>query len=509
MFASPPLLSKQSAGAYVWSSVAVSWEAPLYLQYGEGRPPFADVVLPSLSTSQPYDISLDLVVPATDTNYNLGNFMTTLTLATPSNRTLATIRRPAIVLPPKSVIAFLLSSPTTTALHLSLLQSYTFGTSSVIAKVELGRRDEWRTIGKGEGRELSVLSASVVGTVRHKGIRGLVSRYPLLSAVVASSTFLVIGLAFLFTQIFFLPAVQWKAGGDFEVPDSGVMPPAAEVKQEGGTERRLRKRSSLKGTRTSRGSRDSLGEEIAAGFVKNGAKVYISSRSAKDCQSTADELNALGPGSCVPLPADMQKVSEVERLVDELSKREQALHVLVNNAGTTWGASIDDHPDEAFSKVLTLNLQRVFTLTQRCLPLLRAAAAQGGQDAGHYKDPARIINIGSVEGNTVPDHETYAYSSSKAGLHQLSRHLAGRLGPEGITSNTIACGPFETKMMGFILNALRDVVLERVPLSRIGTPEDVAGTAIYLASRAGAFVTGATITLDGGLVVRMPSISKL
>ncbi|KAI0632343.1 NAD-P-binding protein [Trametes polyzona] len=246
-----------------------------------------------------------------------------------------------------------------------------------------------------------------------------------------------------------------------------------------------------------------IGKMIATGFVKNGAKVYISSRSAKDCAATASELNALGPGTCIALPADMQKLEEVDRLVKELSSREKALHVLVNNAGAAWGATLDDYPDAAWTKLLTLNLQRVFTLTQKCLPLLRQAAEQGGVDGDAYKDPARIINIGSVEGLTVPDHETYAYSASKAGLHHLSRHMAGRLGCEGITSNTLACGPFESKMMAQTLREQGDIIRANIPLGRIGSPEDVAGACIFLASRAGAWINGATIRVDGGATVRM------
>ncbi|KAI8986117.1 NAD-P-binding protein [Trametes punicea] len=246
-----------------------------------------------------------------------------------------------------------------------------------------------------------------------------------------------------------------------------------------------------------------IGKMIATGFVKNGSKVYISSRSARDCDATAKELNALGPGQCVALPLDMQKLEEVERLVQELNAREKALHVLVNNAGAAWGAPIEDYPDFAWTKLLTLNLQRAFTLTQKCLPLLRAAAEQGGLDGDVYRDPARIINIGSTEGLAVPDLETYAYSASKAGLHHLSRHLAGRLGQEGITSNTLAFGPFESKMMAQTLRDHGEIVRAKVPLGRIGTPEDVTGACIFLASRAGSWVNGATIQVDGGTVVRM------
>jgi len=247
-----------------------------------------------------------------------------------------------------------------------------------------------------------------------------------------------------------------------------------------------------------------IGKMIATGFVKNGAKVYISSRSPKDCEVTAKELNALGPGQCVTIPADLQKVQEVERLAKELSSKEKVLHVLVNNAGAAWGSTIEEYPDDAWTKVLTLNLQRVFTLTQKCLPLLRAAAEAGGVTGEVYHDPARIINIGSVEGLGVPNHETYAYSASKAALHHLSRNLGGRLGWEGIHSNTIACGPFESKMMAHTLKTTGHLILAEIPARRIGTPEDVAGTALFLASRAGSYVNGATITLDGGHLARMP-----
>jgi len=151
-----------------------------------------------------------------------------------------------------------------------------------------------------------------------------------------------------------------------------------------------------------------------------------------------------------------------------------------------------------------LNLQRVFTLTQKCLPLLRTAANESGKDGESYVDPARIINIGSVEGIMIPDHETYAYSASKAGLHHLSRVMGGRLGWEGITSNTIACGPFLSKMTEWSLKHEWGSMVSTVPLSRVGSPEDVAGTALFLSSRAGAYVNAATITLDGGLASAFP-----
>jgi len=232
---------------------------------------------------------------------------------------------------------------------------------------------------------------------------------------------------------------------------------------------------------------------ISHGFVQNGAKVYISSRDSKACERACSELNSLGKGSAFAIPANFYEEKECKRLAEELKKREKELHVLVNNSGSNWGAPYDEYPDSAWIRVLTLNLQRVFTITQLLTPLLEAGAKVG--------DPARIINIGSVDGLRVPALETFAYSSSKAGLHHLSRVLASHLGRRNITSNTIACGPFESKMMAATLKKFRDSIEAGIPLGRIGTPEDVAGTCLFLSSRAGAFVNGATITLDGGSVV--------
>lgn len=169
------------------------------------------------------------------------------------------------------------------------------------------------------------------------------------------------------------------------------------------------------------------------------------------------------------------------------------LHVLVNNSGSNWGAPYDEYPDHAWLRVLTLNLQRVFTITQALTPALEAAASEG--------DPARIINIGSGDGIRVPALETFAYSSSKAGLHHLSKVLANHLGKRNITSNTIACGPFESKMMAATLKRFKESIEASIPLGRIGSPEDVAGTCLFLSSRAGAYVNGATIALDGGALV--------
>ncbi|ORZ11022.1 hypothetical protein BCR41DRAFT_356731 [Lobosporangium transversale] len=237
-----------------------------------------------------------------------------------------------------------------------------------------------------------------------------------------------------------------------------------------------------------------IGLMIAHGFIVNGAKVYISSRSAGVCDKVADELTKLGPGKCISLPADLQSMDEVKRLVAEISKRESKVHVLVNNAGATWGAPIESYPDEAFEKVMNLNLKRVFSLTQAMLPLLDAAATE--------KTPASIINIGSVDGIHVPTLETYAYSASKAALHQMTRVLAGHLGHRYITCNAIAPGPFQSKMMAATLRDFGETIVSNIPMGRIGQPEDIAATCIYLASRAGAYTTGAIIPVDGGALVK-------
>jgi NAD(P)-dependent dehydrogenase (short-subunit alcohol dehydrogenase family) len=232
-----------------------------------------------------------------------------------------------------------------------------------------------------------------------------------------------------------------------------------------------------------------IGLMIARGYVEAGAKVYISSRKAEVCDAVAAELSAAG--TCVSIPADLSDDAECERLARELAAREPRLHVLVNNAGATWGAPIAEYPAVAFDKVLTLNVKAPFLLTRELLPLLEAAATDD--------DPARVINIGSIDAMQVPMLETYAYSSSKAAIHQLTRHLARQLGPRHITVNAVAPGPFESKMMAETLRNFGDAIARSSPLGRIGRPDDMAGVAIYLASRAAAYVTGAVIPVDGGI----------
>jgi len=234
-----------------------------------------------------------------------------------------------------------------------------------------------------------------------------------------------------------------------------------------------------------------IGLMIARGFVEAGARVYISSRKAEACDAVAAGLSA--DGSCTSLPEDLSSEGGCRRLAGALAERESALHVLVNNAGANWGAPLLEYPDAAWDKVLALNVKSIFHLTRACLPLLEKAAAPG--------DPARVINIGSIDGLRPPALETYAYSSSKAAAHQLTRHLAARLAPR-ITVNAVAPGPFESKMMAATLERFRDAIVGSCPLGRIGEPEDMAGIAIYLASRAGAWLTGTVIPVDGGITLR-------
>ncbi|KAK9415632.1 hypothetical protein SUNI508_10291 [Seiridium unicorne] len=246
------------------------------------------------------------------------------------------------------------------------------------------------------------------------------------------------------------------------------------------------------------GGAKGIGLMISRGFVANGAKVYISSRDAKACESAASELSSLGPGTAVALPADLLELSECERLAAELSKRESKLHVLVNNSGIAWGAPVETFPDKQWSRILTLNLQRVFTVTQLLLPLLEAAGSPSAES--DTKDtPAAVINIGSIDALRVPIFENYSYSAAKAGLHHLSRVLSAKLGPRGITVNTLACGPFETKMTAFAMKTAKAEIQDGNPMGRIGRPGDVAGACIFLASRAGSYINGATINVDGGV----------
>lgn len=232
-----------------------------------------------------------------------------------------------------------------------------------------------------------------------------------------------------------------------------------------------------------------IGLMIARGYVENGAKVYIASRKKSVCDEVAAELSKVG--TCISLPGDIGTEEGVKALAGELKAREEKLEILVNNAGTNWGMPLADTTDDAFQKVLATNVKSVFNLTRELLPLLKKAATK---DA-----PATVINIGSIDGLHVPTLETYAYSTSKAAVHHLTRSLAKHLASDHITVNAVAPGPFESKMMAETLANFGDMIVASVPRGRIGTPEDMAGIAIYLASRAGAYVTGAVIPVDGGM----------
>lgn len=235
-----------------------------------------------------------------------------------------------------------------------------------------------------------------------------------------------------------------------------------------------------------------IGLMIARGFVEAGAKTYISSRKADVCDAVAAELSK--SGQCISIPADLGTEAGCRYLADEIAKREPKLQVLVNNAGATWGAPIADYPDEAFDKVMNLNVKGIFHLTRFLLPQLEAAATQ--------EDPARVINIGSIDGIQAPAMETYAYSSSKAAVHQLTRHLAHNLADRNIAVNAIAPGPFESKMMHETIQRFGAGMIATNPRHRLGEPDDMAGTAIFLSSRASAYITGAVIPVDGGISTR-------
>jgi NAD(P)-dependent dehydrogenase (short-subunit alcohol dehydrogenase family) len=232
-----------------------------------------------------------------------------------------------------------------------------------------------------------------------------------------------------------------------------------------------------------------IGLMMTRGLLQAGASVYISSRKPEAGEAAVAELSA--HGRVVSLPADLAHEEECVRLAAEVSRAENRVHILINNAGTTWGAPLADFPSSAWDKVVDLNLKAPFFLTRAFLPLLEAA--------GTADDPARVINVGSIDGLGVPELPIYSYSASKAGLHQLTRVLARELGPRHITVNAVAPGPFDSKMMAAVLAAARDRIAAAAPLGRIGRPDDMAGVAVYLSSRAGAYVTGAIIPVDGGI----------
>jgi NAD(P)-dependent dehydrogenase (short-subunit alcohol dehydrogenase family) len=231
-----------------------------------------------------------------------------------------------------------------------------------------------------------------------------------------------------------------------------------------------------------------IGRMIATGFAEAGARVYISSRKEAELAATADEIGA------VALPADLSSPEGCSALAGAIAGREDAVHVLVNNAGATWGAPLEQYPSSAWGKVLSTNVQAPFLLTQAMLGPLKAAATP--------EDPARVIMIGSIEGFAVPGWPNYAYPASKAAVHQLTRHLAADLAPE-VTVNAIAPGLFPSKMTAFAFEGgAEEQIVQHIPMRRAGRASDVAGLALFLAGAAGSYMTGAVLPLDGGRTLR-------
>ena len=230
-----------------------------------------------------------------------------------------------------------------------------------------------------------------------------------------------------------------------------------------------------------------IGRMIAEGFLAQGAKVYISARKAAACDKTAAELSAFG--TCISLPADVSSVEGAQALAATFAAREGQLDILVNNAGAAWGAPFADFPESGWDKVVDLNLKAPFFLTQA----LHAQLCQAGKGR-----VAKVINIASIDGVSVNPQETYSYAASKAGLIHLTRRMALRLAGDNIAVTAIAPGAFASDMNRDARDNA-EAVAARIPAGRVGTMEDMAGAAIYLASRAGDYVVGSTLVVDGGV----------
>jgi NAD(P)-dependent dehydrogenase (short-subunit alcohol dehydrogenase family) len=239
------------------------------------------------------------------------------------------------------------------------------------------------------------------------------------------------------------------------------------------------------------GGAQGMGRMIAEGLVRAGARVYITSRKPDICESTARELSQLG--TCLAVAADLNTPEAIVALANEVKSRESQLSILINNAGRTWGAPLESFPDKAWAPVMAVNVQGPFTLIRELLPLLAATASA--------EDPARIINIGSLAGLRAERLSAYSYAASKAALHHLSRTLAAELAERHITVNSVVPGYFPTQMTAHIRkdDAETRKLLERVPLGRLGEADDIAGACIFLCSRAGRYITGSELVLDGGM----------
>ncbi|PVV03665.1 hypothetical protein BB560_001848 [Smittium megazygosporum] len=241
------------------------------------------------------------------------------------------------------------------------------------------------------------------------------------------------------------------------------------------------------------GGSSGIGLMLATGFVENGARVYVCSIMADDCDRIAEELTSRGPGECISLPADLLKMSDIEKLVETIKNREpDGLDVLINNAGIMTVAPIDSYTEADFDNVLNLNLKSVFFVSQKFIPLL--------EKKGTASDPSRIINTGSVSGIAYQEN-VFAYSASKAGLHHLSKSMAVSLGPRHITVNCIAPGIFPSLITKEFLERDGENIAKLSLMGRIGRPNDIVGACIYLASKAGSYITGTILVVDGGLSI--------
>ena len=235
-----------------------------------------------------------------------------------------------------------------------------------------------------------------------------------------------------------------------------------------------------------------IGEMIAAGYLANGVKVYMTSRKAPALIEKAKELSGKFNNECIPIPCDISTIDGIEEFVSAVSEKEDSIDFLVNNAGAAWGEPYESFTEGGWDKVMNLNVKSIFFLTQKMKTLLTAKAT--------LEDPSRVINIGSIDGLNVPAFETYSYSTSKAAVHHLTRVMAAKLVKENILVNAIAPGPYPSAMLGSAVNSDYSIIAKNNPRKRVGTPEDIAGLTIFLSSRAGAYTVGETITSDGGIV---------
>ena len=234
-----------------------------------------------------------------------------------------------------------------------------------------------------------------------------------------------------------------------------------------------------------------IGEMIAEGFVKNGAKTFITSRKADQCDETAKRLSKFG--ECTSIPADLTNSNEIKKVKSKVESETNTLNILVNNAGAVWAADFDNFPENGWDKVMDTNVKAMFFLTQQFIKLL--------EENGTNEDPSRIINIGSIDGLGIPRAETYSYPASKAAVHHLTKVMANRLAERNINVNAIAAGPFESQMMKSTLKSFSEEIINSVPRKRIGKPEDMAGASIFLSSKASAYITGIVMPVDGGSLI--------